>query len=580
MAILFIGKQRRSFNQFEGYDVYYQIATNSGKGYVHLSDTELLYFSANPIIKSGDEYKQYYFSKDDEIEKVIEQAQNNFSSFNVFKKDNTLFLTISSSRFARARMYFTKAEDGFYFSDDIRELIPYSSKRINQSAIYSIIKFGNMPEYITSIEGIYAVPVASLLTIRISALSTMKQIDFGVFKKYFHLTYTFEGGNILETEQILGGIFNYVSKTDFIVPISGGVDSSLMNYMIDERTEKKYPAYYVAFGDKDPEIKFAKEAVKNTKAELDICTMYPRDFIQAFEFQTKNLIQPTGEYSTISMSHLFRDFKYSGFNILDGTLADGCYGSRNYLNPLSQDKAKRSPIQLKAQEQISSFLQLYNLPYNDKFYPQDSMVNDFYIQFMSTYTGPIANTIFIAAEKFNKQLIEYWKWYYSLIVSKNGEPDEWMKYSIFKMVNYASNSTLAKTYDLCGLSNQMIYPFMWKDILDDQGKYSWQEKTQDGIIKYPLKKIIERYAPKEFIYRNKMGMGSSLTEWLKLKGNKSFLVDLLLQKHSVAEEMIGKRKLDRLIQTFSQQQHNNFVSTLVMQLATIQAWSDKNGVKI
>ena len=580
MAILFIGKQHSIFNQFEKNDVFYQINANSRKGYSHLSENELSYYSATPIIKVGNEYKEYEFSGSYEIEKVIEESQNNFSSFNVFKKGNALFLTISSSRFARARMYFTKAESGFYFSDDIRELIPYSSKRINQSAMYSIIKFGNTPEYITSIEGIYAVPVASLLTISISQLSTMRQIDFGIFKKYFHLTYTLEGGNIYDTEQILGGIFNYVSKTNFIVPISGGVDSSLMNFMINERTEKKYPAYYIAFGDNDPEIKFAREAVKNTKAELDICTMYPKDFIQAFEFQTNNLIQPTGEYSTVSMSHLFREFKFSGFNILDGTLADGCYGSRNYIDPLSQGKAKVSLIQRKAQEQISSFLQLYNLPYNDKFYPRDSMVNDFYIQLMSTYTGPMANTIFKDAEKFNKQLLEYWKWYYSLIISKNGVTDEWMKYSIFKMINYASNSTLAKTYDLCGSTNQMIYPFIWKDILNDQGKYSWKEKTQNGVIKYPLKKIIERYASKEFIYRKKMGMGSSLTEWMKLKENKLFLVDLITKSNSFAEEMIGKNRLHQLLHTFLQEKHNYFVSALVEKLATIQAWSDKNGVKL
>jgi asparagine synthetase B (glutamine-hydrolysing) len=580
MSLLYIGKRATNFIKCKIGFGDFQSSKFDAKGYCHDLDDEFIYCSERPIIRSGIKYRKFDFAAQNDLQILISESQNNFAAIRLFNQNAIPHITIASSRFARARIFFTRNNDGFYFSDDLRELLPYTTRRLNQEAAYSIIKFGNTPEFITCVQDIFAVPVASYITISIDELLRKASFAIGDFQNYFHLTYTYEGGNIQQTESLLENIFDYVAELDFIVPISGGIDSSLMNYMISKRTDKKYPAYFLSFGDNDPEIKYAKESVKNTNADLEIYTMNPNDFIESYDFQSKNTIHPIGETSAISMAHMFRNFKFQNATILDGTLADGCYGSRNYLKPLLSSVKKRSSFSLKANEQITSFLQLHNLPLSDKFFPRDSQVSDPFLQLMNVYVGPFSNTMFAQADKMNINIVPYWLWYYNLTISKSGEKDDWMKYSIFKMINYASNTTIAKTYDLCGPTNNMLYPFMFKDILNDQGKYTWEEKTKDGIIKYPLKKIIEQYASKEFIYRKKAGLNSSTEDWLAWQPNKTFLADLLSKNGSIAASMIGTGNLKTMIKAFINEHHHPNVSSFIISLAMIESWCDKNGVKL
>lgn len=578
MALFFIGKPPQDFTPFligqGGYKFTEQLKF---KAYFHNNEKEFLFCSEIPIISKNGKYSDYTFEQGNDLEKINEEAQNNYASFRLFKVENKTFLTIASSRFARAKIYFLKSAEGFYFSDDLRELLPYSNRQLSSSSIYSIIKYGNTPEYITIIEDIFSVPVASFLTIDIKNLHQRETLHFNDFKKYFKLQYEYEGSSLDTTKTLLGDIMDYHVDQNFAVPISGGIDSSLINYMMNERATDKYPAYNLSFGENDSELAFVKESVRNTKAELAIIKMLPKDFIPSFTFQAQNLIQPVGETSPVSMAHLFMNKQYNNHTILDGTLADGCYGSRNYNQPIISSKKTHSKRQLRMNELISSFLVVNNLPLKNRFFPRDSFVDDVFLQQIGIYVGPLSNTLFKNVDHLNKTLNGYWSDYHQVIESKL-EKDYWMDYSIFKMINYASNTTIAKTFDLCGNNNNMSYPFMWRDVLIDQGKYTWEEKTKDNIIKYPLKKLIEKYASSEFIYRRKVGLNSSMENWFAFPANKKFLTDYLLQDNSVCKQMIGDRYTNKVIKTFNAGNAHRFVLQLVMSFAMIQAWCNENNI--
>jgi len=578
MAIFYIGKENKDFTQLQGTELYYKAVPKRFGELFSIGNKSILYTSSKPICKRNNRYEEYLPQSNDDLEQILRDSQNNFCGFQYFQRNNESYITIASSRLGRAHMYFSKTQDGYYFSNDIREIIPFTSRRLNYDAAYSIIKFGNTPEYITCIQDIFAVPVSSYLTISLEELEQKNAIYITDFRPYFHLHYSFDGGNIKITENMLGEIFDYVVKQDFILPISGGIDSSLMNYMVSERIEKHYPAFFIAFGNDDSEKKYAIEAVKNTKAELEIYTMFPKDFVAAFNYQSENLIQPIGEASAISMSNMFRSFKYKNINILDGTLADGCYGSRNYNVPLFAGINDKSHFEMRAAEQVVSFLQLHNLPLKDKFCPRDSMIDDKFLRFMNIYVGPLSNTLFKDAGNINVRIYQYWDWYYSLITSDDKDVDEWMKYSVFKMANYAANNNTAKTYDICGASNDVIYPFMWLEVLTDQGKYHWTEKSQNDIVKYPLKKIIEKYATKEFIYRKKAGLQTSVSTWMKHNPNKEYIIEMIKKQGSIAEAMLGRRNLLLLLNTFTKESHHQNITNLVVSFALIESWCDHNGV--
>ena len=98
---------------------------------------------------------------------------------------------------------------------------------------------------------------------------------------------------------------------------------------------------------------------------------------------------------------------------------------------------------------------------------------------------------------------------------------------------------------------------------------------------FSLKKIIEKYADRDFIYRKKVGLNSSFEDWVCTNENKSFLKDLLTEHNGISEVMMGKRNLNLLLKHFMSEKpvHPN-VSRLVINLAISQSWVKKHGLTI
>jgi asparagine synthase (glutamine-hydrolysing) len=581
MSVVYIGSRSKD-NDFETIfqqnEIMVSFFNTNSFGQVSRSANKISYYSLKPVLK-GESYKYLDSSLGLGLEEVIKESSNNFSGIEIKLIKDDIAVTISSDRMGRGRIFVLKSNDGIYLSEDIRELFPFSKRVISREGIYSVLKFGDTPELITCIDDIQAVPVGSYWkgTYEKILNEELNVKDFNIYQKF---NYSFSGGNIENTRDKLDDIFSFLAKQDVMIPISGGIDSSLINYMINDHKTERYPAYYLRFGDNDNEIEFAKKAAENTKADLRIYEMKSSDFIEAFNYQVDMAQQPIGESSTIALSFFFKQCEIDNHIVLDGTLADGCYGSVNYSKEFPV-YAKKSNLRSRLEEQIASFMQLNRLPGGYKFFPRDSYVSDEFIQQLNIYIGPLGNTLFKDAKKMNKVLENYFSYYYNLIDNKGIEVDDWMKYSVFKMANYASKNNTAKTFDNVGHRNEAAYPFMWKEVLEDQGKYSWDEKSKEGIIKHPLKKVIEKYVNNDFIYRKKVGLNSSFEDWICTQENKKFLEDIILTKQGVAEVMMGKSESKKIINHFmsSESVHPN-VSRLVLNIAIIQSWVNKHKLTI
>lgn len=581
MSVLFIGEGRiddnfREIFKYQNLNVFFKSSNPYEK--VLSTNNSIRYFSHVPVMGQT-RFNDLEMDWESSFESVLKGSNNNFSGFELNVGDDGLNIIINSARIARDRMYVLRHSGGVYLSDDIRDLIPYSSKKVALNGIYSVLKFGDTPEIQTCVEGVFAVPVASYWKGSISELQSLKNIKASAFINYQKIKYDFIGGDLLKTEQNMDSIFAHYASKDVLIPISGGIDSSLINYKINDFKTESYPAYYLRFGKEDPEVGFAKKAAENTKADLNIYEMKSTDFIEAFHFQTDRARQPIGESSTIALAFFFKQCQIEDHLILDGTLADGCYGSTNYQKKIPIP-APKSKLRSRAEEKMASAMQLSRLPGAHKFFPRDSYVNNYFLQQLNIYVGPLGNTLFKNVKSINEELEAYFKYYEDLIEVDNGiGVDDWMSYSVYKMVNYASKNNTAKSFDNVGYKNEAGYPFMWKSVLEDQGHYTWDEKSKDGIIKYPLKKIIEKYVDSNFIYRKKVGLNSSFEDWVCTQQNKKFLYDLITPVGGLAERLMGKANLKKLLKHFMSGQavHPN-VSRMVINLAISQSWVQKNGL--
>ncbi len=574
--IISLGKDQKAENKISIANSMQLEIKNAAGEIINASNNKISFFSQAPVISSNGELNNH-LNFDRELEQVIENSENDFSAFELINDESDFRLTLSSARFTRSRIYFIIGKDSFTFSDDLRELLHYSSKKINKTATYSIIKYGETPELITIIEDIQAIPVGHLLKLDSKALLKIistRNISSDLFQSYFKIQFCKGSPDIERTHRLLDDNFSFIASSNPLVPISGGVDSSLINFLVNKHSVNSYPAFFLQFGKNDPELEFAKWAVKNTKAELHPIEMNPADFIRAFKFQTTKLVSPIGESSAIAMAKFFMMDQFSEYTLIDGTLADGCYGSTNYnINIFEKIKSKPYWVQ-RISEFIAAFLQYNEIKGNEKFHPRDSLMNDVFVKFLDIYIGPFANTLFKDAEKYNKDLLPFWKTYYNLLEKGEKNGDHWAKYTIFKMVNYACKNNTAKTYDNARPKNQSYYPFTWKSVLKDQANYSWTDKTKDNITKYPLKSILSNYIDKDFIFRKKMGLNSSFEEWIHEDENKFFLLSLLKKQGGITEAMIGRNNQKKLTEKFQNNSTHPNLSRLIISLCLIQDWTD------
>jgi hypothetical protein len=125
-----------------------------------------------------------------------------------------------------------------------------------------------------------------------------------------------------------------------------------------------------------------------------------------------------------------------------------------------------------------------------------------------------------------------------------------------------------------------LYPFTWKSILEDQGHYSWAEKTMHGQIKYPLKKILEQYMSKDFIHRKKVGLNACFEDWIHLGENRGFLIDLLKVQGGIAEFFFGKSRRDALVKKFASSTLHPNLARMVINITLMQGWMNHNNVTV
>lgn len=540
----------------------------------------LLFFSTAKLIKrSGYDFGEVEL--DEPLERALPWAQNVFAAIEARIENCQLQITANSGRIGRARVYYTFQKEELHLSNDLRELIPYTTRKVNATAAYSVIKFGDVPERITVVEGIYSIPVGTFLFLSEGEL--VEAIEKGrfeleQFRPFFRLAFPMDGGDISGTQRLLESEFAAIARMRPLVAVSGGVDSTLINRLIDRAATEQYPAYFVQFTDADPERDFALRAVAGTKADLQIALFRPENTIDAFEYQGAHLVTPIGESSTISTAHFFRTFGGNGHRVVDGTLADGCYGSANYSRGVLEGIAEKPQWQLRLNELISVFLRENGLPGRDRFHPRDSMINNPLFRFMSMYIGPYANVWFNDAARLNRELEPIWLEYFDYLSTEHGHPDEWARYSVFKMVNYASRNNTAKSFDMARPGSTGIYPFMWLAVLQDQGHYKWYEKVPNGMMKFPLKKILEAYMPHDFIYRKKVGLNSCFEDWIYTEPIRSHFLGHLNRPGGIVERLMGEAGLRKLVKRYLSGPTDIYTTHLIINLAIFQNWMDHNNV--
>ena len=97
------------------------------------------------------------------------------------------------------------------------------------------------------------------------------------------------------------------------------------------------------------------------------------------------------------------------------------------------------------------------------------------------------------------------------------------------------------------LGLRLMYPYIWHEVLVEQGKLPWNVKIHDGIVKWPLKRLLEEFVPHEFIYREKSGFVPPFARWLTHRDFNHKLRDILLAQKGYVADIVPPAILDELL---------------------------------
>jgi len=515
-------------------------------------ESRVLLFEGIPIIGSYNTgYKIIDSIRKSDIDNgflnLIKEIVSNVSVIFFEKESRRLYL--ASDRANVNRIYYEYIDGSLIFSSSFSILSRLNLPKINYEAIYSILKYGFIPPPISPFEQIYVVPPAHFIIFNFS------KPEFE--SPYFKFSFSGEHGADLDTlNTILNATSQVLGQLDCALLLSGGVDSTLLAHKIHERSTNTIRAYFLALDKNDPERVYAEEAAKSVNAQFDTVFMNEDKLPEIIYEIAESYDYPFSDFSTIPTYFLFKEVVNKGEKIIiDGNGAESCFG----FDTIGPNKAPyiiahSLPFFIKKITHI-----LYS---RTELWKKESTLETAlrtiakYYEVNDVNLAPLiivpSNNIFPYMPKYNENLEKLIvNLIDSLIQSPSSKTFE-ERATVAETIFSAAAKMAEKTHLREKFPNvYTVYPFLWRDILEEQGKISWSAKINNGIIKWPLKKLLEPYMPKSFIYRKKATPTPNFEKYIKTRK-----VYQLLQKNVLKNQ-------DKFNNIFNMNQLGTFIDNLL-----------------
>lgn len=161
---------------------------------------------------------------------------------------------------------------------------------------------------------------------------------------------------------------------------------------------------------------------------------------------------------------------------------------------------------------------------------------------------------------------------YSEYADKNLKFEEWMMSVDFN--TYLTDDILCKvdrSSMFFGLETRS--PFLNKKLIEYVYNIPFKYKINDNITKWSAKKILEKYIPKNLIYKSKQGFGVPLSEWFR-KELKDFVFDNLSKNNCNRHNFFNYKEIEN---TLENHYKNNIDSEhKIWSLIQFNSWYNNN----
>ncbi|MBN2095044.1 MAG: asparagine synthase (glutamine-hydrolyzing) [Candidatus Aenigmarchaeota archaeon] len=407
---------------------------------------------------------------------------------------------LSRDRIGEKPLYYYSNKNRIAFSSELPSLLKILDKREKnvdyfRLAQFNLNNFKHMPYDLTPFENIYKLKPGYNLV-----------IDGGVVKlrKYLRIPKKKIEKPLKALEKTMKSSVEQTCISDVPVGIlfSGGVDSSLIAAML---RDKNIHAYCFGWDEKDPEIIRARNAAKQLGLTLKEIFLKNQNFCENPIGSIKSIVKRYGEpinlFQIIYSEVILKSMKKDGIKVvIGGNGADELfygYDGSNQMLFLSKIKDTISTLPMPAL--------LNKLPFLDQVHRESwKLKSNIYEKQMShkTYINPIYRKFLLSSsfeevskEIPSKSLIDVFNWIGLRIENEH---------SVTMVADFSSMQN----------GMELRTPFLNKEIIylaqNIPAKYKVRSVFSKKNNKYALKKVLEKYLPKETIYAKKMGFGYNI----------------------------------------------------------------------
>jgi len=437
-------------------------------------------------------------------------------------------ITIARDQFGVKPLYFYQQNNNFYFASEIKSLLGLPiSKEIDFEALSHYVYFLYSPGVKTPFKYVKKVKPGHFISFNIKSPCKYE------YKQYYEIPFTGQYSKASEADLVTALNEKLTKALDrqllSDVPVgfflSGGLDSSAMVALARKiHPNRQINTYTIdtggGFDGFEEDLKYAKIVAKHLKVSLEVIKT-EIDIVSEFDKMIWHLDEPQADAAPLNVLAICERARQNGdVVLLGGTAGDDLFSGYRRHQALNYESLFRS-IPALGWKLANSALNLF--PAQNSFVRRSKkLIADAHLEpneRMANYFGWIAHNELI--ELFNDDL----KVSIRQDIPQNillqsledipKEKNELNRMLYLEMKYFLADHNLNYT-DKMSMAHgvEVRVPFLDLDLVNFSTTIPPNLKMKGNETKYILKKSMEKYLPKEVIYRRKTGFGAPVRKWI------------------------------------------------------------------
>lgn len=507
--------------------------------------------------------KKYVFRTDSDTEVLLQcyieygieciNLFNGMFSFIIYDRNNDVSYIVRD-RLGIKPLYYYNDNDRLIISSEIKSILQLNKQKpsLNINAVSSYFSFRYPILDDTFFKNIFSLPPANYLKYKNNEIH---QIEYWNLKKSFKKQKIDKGEEyyITELKKLLKSSVSYrmISDVPLGAFLSGGVDSSIITYLMNENTKEKVKTFTIGFKESGyNEFEYANIIVNQCNTNHKEILVSGEDYIETMEYLIEFKDAPLSVPNEVPLFLMSKELKKYITVVLSGEGADELFGGygRIFRSPYDYQRIKDIEKLNLNDAQKKLFIQKFYEKYLTYSFNNEI---DHFINIYS-YTSDIEKEKLlndsIDLEKIKKKLIKKFMYYFDEL--DNDSYYNKMMYAFEKihlvgLLHRVDMTTMATSVEArVPFVDHRLVEFAFTIPVKYKLKWDMNISLEESIVlmsdeisevydipKYILKKAYEDEIDHDVLYRKKMGFPVPLNNWFGGQF-KQYAYDILLSEEA------------------------------------------------